>query len=481
MRMKAVNVLSLLIAACSAQLLTSPFIELPEDIEVLDYPERPFRGGSLSFSKSQSNLCDADVVQYTGYFDITGSNKKYFFWFFESRTSPATSPTVAWLTGGPGCSSMLALFGENGPCTVTKDGKSTTPNPHSWTNNANMFWIDQPPGAGFSEGDADSGEVEVADDMLGFLIAFFEALPHYNKDFYIFGESYAGHYIPAIASRLHAYNKAGPKLRIDFKGVGIGNGLTAPSEQYKWYPLMDYNSTTAPQVVSKSEFEEINASVEMCTRLIDLCNAFEGKNPSCLASMLYCNMKLMKPYQDKGMNPYDMRLKCAKPPLCYDFGVIDTFLNDPEVQRAIGVSKPWESCNFQVNLQFIFDFMKNYNQVIPELLEDGLRVLVYVGDQDFICNWIGNKHWVLDLDWSGKEGMNKAKDATYVDNKGDDIGLLRQFKGLSFLQFYKAGHMVPMDQPEKSLKMFNDFLANVLKPTEQMVEQEEETFEIEVE
>lgn len=457
--MKFLTVLSPLTSLVTGQLLVPPFTSLPLDEPTIHSHASPYLGGKLVFTAPTAKLCDPAVVQYTGYFNIIETNKRYFFWFFESRSSPSTDPTVAWLTGGPGCSSLLALFGENGPCTVNKDGKGTTSNPSSWTQNANMFWIDQPPGAGFSEGDADSGEAEVARDMLGFLQAFFEALPQYNRDFYIFGESYAGHYIPAIASALHKYNKGEPPLRIDFKGMGIGNGLTAPSEQYKWYPEMAYNSSTAPQIVTKEEYEQMQNSVPACVNAIEMCNTFDGRNPLCFVAMLVCNLALMKPYQDHGMNPYDMRLKCEKPPLCYDFSEIDVFLNDPDVQKTIGVDKPWESCNFQVNMQFIFDFMRNYDQLVPELLEDGIRVLIYVGDQDFICNWIGNKHWVLNLEWSGKEGFNNQPDVLYKDDKGEEIGLMRSYKSFSFLQFFKAGHMVPMDQPEKSLYMFNDFLA----------------------
>jgi len=458
--MKLILVLWSIATFALSQLLTHPFIPLSGDFGVTSIPKYSFGYGSLVFSDGDSRLCDPSVVQYTGYFAIAGSDKKYFFWFFESRNNPSSSPTVAWLTGGPGCSSMLALFGENGPCTVNKDGNSTTVNPYSWNTNANMFWIDQPPGTGFSEGDADSGEAEVAADMLGFLEAFFKALPQYNKNFYIFGESYAGHFIPAIASLLHRYNKKSPALVIDFKGMGIGNGLTAPSEQYKWYPLMAYNSSTAPPVVSEREFHDMQSSVDTCTRLIEACNKFEGQNPTCLAALIYCNLKLMKPYQDHGMNPYDMRLKCAKPPLCYDFKEIGEFLNRKEVQKVLGVSANWQECNFQVNMQFAFDFMRDYDQLIPELLEDGIRVLIYAGDQDFICNWIGNKKWLLNLEWAGKEKFNAQPDQVYQNAKGEDIGNIRTFGPLTFLQVFEAGHMVPMDQPEKSLHMFNEFLSS---------------------
>lgn len=471
-RMKFCIVIGILLESVQAQLLTYPWLDIPKLLgnkatsAEREVKSHKFKGGRLTISEP-SGLCDPAVKQYSGYFSITDTNKKYFYWFFESRSDPSSSPTVAWLTGGPGCSSMLALFGENGPCTVNKEGSDTTLNPHSWNTVANMLWIDQPAGTGFSQGDYDSGETEVADDMLGFLLAFFEALPEYNTQFYIFGESYAGHYIPAIAHRLYLHNKdPSSKHLIDFKGIGIGNGLTSPEEQYKWYPEMAFNSSSAPQVVTEAEYNEMQSAVSTCTGLIKVCNAFDkdtaSSNPACIAAMMYCNMKLMMPYQKHGMNPYDMRLKCEHEPLCYDFSEIGIYLNDPSVRKALGVDPSagnWDECNKAVNINFVNDFMKNFDYLIPDLLEAGIPVLVYVGDQDFICNWIGNKHWVLELEWSGKSEMNNAEDFLLKSDTGAEVGKVRYAKNIFyFLQVFQAGHMVPMDQPENALFMFKTFL-----------------------
>merc|ERR1712178_269422 len=90
-------------------------------------------------------LCDQSVKQHYGYFHISGGKKKhYFYWMFEATHKPRDAPVVMWLTGGPGCSSEVALFTENGPCSVNKDGKTTTPNKHSWNRVANVIYVDQP-------------------------------------------------------------------------------------------------------------------------------------------------------------------------------------------------------------------------------------------------------------------------------------------------------------------------------------------------
>ena len=89
-----------------------------------------------------TGLCDS-VKSEAGYFKIEGSkNKNYFYWFFEARNNPETAPTILWMTGGPGCSSGIALFKENGPCMIDPAHQDQTkPNPFSWNTNANIMAI----------------------------------------------------------------------------------------------------------------------------------------------------------------------------------------------------------------------------------------------------------------------------------------------------------------------------------------------------
>ena len=104
--------------------------------------------GQKSHGKLKSEpveaLCDTTVKSESGYYSVSsGQDKNYFYWFFESRATPSTDPLIIWLTGGPGCSSQLALLSENGPCKPTADGLDTVNNPYSWNTNANIMWIDQ--------------------------------------------------------------------------------------------------------------------------------------------------------------------------------------------------------------------------------------------------------------------------------------------------------------------------------------------------
>ncbi|KAJ1424394.1 Alpha/Beta hydrolase protein [Ochromonadaceae sp. CCMP2298] len=433
--------------------------------------------GVLKDGPVQEQLCDKTVKSLSGYFSVGEEqfDKNYFYWMFESRSSPSTDPLVMWLTGGPGCSSQLALLSENGPCKVTEDGLGTVNNPYSWNNNANIFWIDQPADVGYSYGTPnDNNEEEVGNDMFDFLQNFFTAHPEYvDRPLFVFGESYGGHYAPAIAARIFQGNLDNEGIHINLAGVGVGNGLTDPVVQYQYYPEMAMNNSYDIKTVSEDAYDKMVSHVPACVKMAQACQLDQE---ACVPADDFCNLMETTPYYKTGLNPYDIRVPCGESDLCYDFTNIETYLNLNSTREALGVSskvESWQTCNNAVNALFAGDWMHNFQQVLQPLLEGGVRVLIYAGDVDFICNWIGNKAWTKELPWTGKAAYNAEADTewVYVD---EVAGSVQQVVGgkartamaaegagsLTFLQVYEAGHMVPMDQPAAALALLNAFTAN---------------------
>ena len=190
-----------------------------------------------------------------------------FYWFFEARQAPETAPLVIWLTGGPGCASEVALFYENGPFTINDD-LSLRSNAQSWNEVANLLYVDQPIGTGFSKSSSifhyDTNEDEIAANMKLFIDGFLEANPQYKgRDFFITGESYAGHYIPSIACHFVKEIPAG-SLGLNFKGIAIGNGWVDPYIQYPQYAEFAYEN----KLVTFAEYEALKKGFSACQDMI---------------------------------------------------------------------------------------------------------------------------------------------------------------------------------------------------------------------
>lgn len=228
----------------------------------------------------------------------------------------------------------------------------------------------------------------VGEDMYHFLQAFFEKHTEYqNREFFVFGESYGGHYAPAVASRIHKGNQAKEGIFINLKGVGVGNGLTDPVIQYSYYPAMAMNNTYGVKAVTEEQYQRMVDDVPRCQNLARFC---QFNHSTCETAYTYCNLMETTPYYNSGLNPYDIRKPCGESSLCYDFTNIETFMNLDSTRTALHVSdevKKWETCNTAVDVMFMGDWMRDYQQVLVPMLEDGIRVLIYAGDVDFICNW----------------------------------------------------------------------------------------------
>ncbi|WOG87640.1 hypothetical protein DCAR_0206870 [Daucus carota subsp. sativus] len=406
-----------------------------------------------------------DLGHHAGYYRLPHSNDgRMFYFFFESRQSKA-DPVVIWLTGGPGCSSELAMFYENGPFHVANN-LSLTWNDFGWDKVSNLIYVDQPIGTGFSyssdDDDIRHSEEGVSNDLYDFLQEFFKAHPQYVKnDFYITGESYAGHYIPAFAARVHQGNKRKEGIPINFKGFAIGNGLTDPEIQYKAYT--DYALDN--KLIKKSDYNEINKLIPSCERAIKLCGPADER--SCLTAYRICNNifnDIMSLVGNK--NYYDIRKECEGD-LCYDFSNMEKFLKQKSVRDALGVGDiEFVSCSSAVYDAMITDWMRNLEVGIPALLEDGIKMLVYAGEYDLICNWLGNSKWVHAMKWSGQKDFVSASTIPFLVD-GAEAGQMKSHGPLTFMKVHNAGHMVPMDQPKASIEMLTKWTQGKLVKTEQ--------------
>lgn len=205
------------------------------------------------------------------------------------------------------------------------------------------------------------------------------------------------------------------------------------------------NNNYGKTLVSSVTYADMERAQPTCLQLIAACQADKSV---CPCAIDFCEGQLVNPILEEGqVNPYDLRKSCigAGGIECYNQLPVRTFLNDKRVMQNLNVNRKhvhsWQECNNIVYNDFSLDWMQSYEQLIPPMLKDGIRVVIYAGDADLMCNWLGNKMWTLALNWPGKDGFNQAKDEPYiVDDK--TVGTVRQYGGFSFMRVSNSGHMV---------------------------------------
>lgn len=412
---------------------------------------------ALRVSKHDPAVLGIDSVkQSSGYLDY--NDKHFFYWFFESRSDPANDPVVLWLNGGPGCSSMTGLFFELGPSSLSFDLRPVHNN-HSWNSNASVVFLEQPVGVGYSYGSGKvSSSYAAAADVFVFLELFFQQHPQLLRNrFHIAGESYAGHYIPAIASEI--LNHA--DRTFELHSVLVGNGITDALVQNKYYQPMACGLGGHPQLLADSQCDQMLRDYPKCARLVQACYRTRSAF-ACVPAELYCSQKLLGPFQDTGLNFYDVRGPCeSNSSLCYtEMEYIEQYLNLPHVQHALGAEvQSYAGCSDDVFSSFAMtgDGSKPFQHYIAELLDSHVPVLIYAGDKDFICNWLGNFGWSDNLDWQYQREFQAEYLKPWKNSANRTIGQVKSFGNFTFLRVFDAGHMVPHDQPEAALQMLNSW------------------------
>ncbi|WOK93992.1 hypothetical protein Cni_G02693 [Canna indica] len=144
---------------------------------------------------------------YASYVRIN-EDKSMFYWFYKAVKAPSKKPLLLWLNGGPGCSTIAkGALQELGPFLVTNDGSNLVFNPYTWSNVANLLFLESPVGVGFSYSNKSSdlenqNDEIIAKDTYTFLINWFIKFPEFKShEFYIAGESYADVAVPMQSTR----------------------------------------------------------------------------------------------------------------------------------------------------------------------------------------------------------------------------------------------------------------------------------------
>ncbi|KAL3841151.1 hypothetical protein ACJIZ3_025742 [Penstemon smallii] len=368
----------------------------------------PDKIGSLPGQPTRVNF-----QQYSGYITIyvnddiaNHQQQRYYFYYFVQAQTTQPKPLVLWLNGGPGCSSVGAgAFGEHGP--FQPRGNILVKNDSSWNKEANILYLESPAGVGFSYSanksfyESVNDEITAKDNLI-FLQNWFDKFPEYkNRDFFIAGESYAGHYVPQLANLI-----LNSKAKINLKGVAIGN------------PLLEFNT----DFNSRAEFLWSHGLISDATynKFTFVCNNSEIRRQASsggLTPVCYNVINQVSTEIGKFIDSYDVTLDVCLSSVVMQSEVLNQIKDEPEIDvcvedetivylnredvkkalhaRLVGV-KRWGICSEVVRYE-----MQNLEipsiGILGSLVKKGIRVLVYSGDQDSVLPFTATRSLVNGL------------------------------------------------------------------------------------
>ena len=414
--------------------------ETPSAKTKVDFPES-LAGRSIASS----------FDMYTGYINVTDTPDYLFYWFFAAQNGDENAPLVIWTNGGPGCSSMEGASTENTPLTLfdIKESCSSdqcdysgqlSTNPYGWNARANVLYIDQPRYVGFSFGYGDyvTSSTDAGEDFVTFLTSWLDYFPEFKgRETIISGESYGGHYVPAMADAVMNYNEAlsESSSQINLAGLFIGNGC-------------------------------VNNTVQNGDTYIDFLHAQKLIPDDATPRNEATAEAMMIKHIGYSPNYYDYRLESVSCSGCYGYNYsawADWFLRD-DVKEALGIcgksgddafSGSAGGCisipGFDSHDQF------DYSGALGRALDSGIPVTLLYGKADTACNYVGGYSMANTISWKGTQDFaNTALQPLLL--LGSQIGSTKTFGGLSWLEIESAGHMVPIDQPVGALLGLNTIL-----------------------
>jgi len=365
---------------------------------------------------------------------IDKTNKyKLFFWLFKSRDKSPYAPLVIFLNGGPGSSGEEVVLMENGPFRINND-LTLRKNLDSYINTADVMYLDQPIGTGYSVCNDTSripkNQAQAATDLAYFFNEFYEKYANYKgRRTFFTGQSFAGHYIPGLVPTLI---KTVPHMNV--KGVSVGNGaisIAAYAKNNIWPKF-----ALARDIIGNIGYVIGGIQNWLCGKLINMgmINIF---------SALICSSAMNIPIN--GRNRYDYTTTCKYEPDCYDFRNVSAFLKQTSIEKILRTEgMKWEYTNLDVNNAMLYDNFDDYSSGFTDLLSRNISVTLYYGEKDYICNYEGGLAWLNDLNWQFTKPLVAQKESMIESG----IGHMKGFYLFNYIRLKDAGHFVTMDKPE---------------------------------
>ncbi|XP_057774000.1 serine carboxypeptidase-like 34 isoform X2 [Salvia miltiorrhiza] len=426
--------------------------------------------------------------QYAGYVTVNESHgRALFYWFFEATKNPQRKPLLLWLNGGPGCSSIgYGQSEELGPFFPQKGKPELKLNNNSWNKAANLLFLESPVGVGFSYTNTSKdlkdhiGDTITAQDSYNFLLGWFRRFPQFKShEFYIAGESYAGHYVPQLAELIVEENKkASDDDHINLKGIMIGNAaIDSETDQkglidYAWHHAV-ISDELYEKIKKKCNFklenvsDDCNNALEKYFEVYRIIDMYSLYTPICVdsnyttISQPYSHFKGALPKYVSHIGIHGRALAGYDP--CASV-YTKNYFNRPDVQQALhaNVTKipyPWVHCSDNLDYRSS-DIAFSLLPTIKRIVASNLRVWIFSGDTDGRVPVTSTRYALRKL----KLEIEEEWTPWYTDKK--QVGGWRvEYKGVTFVTVRGAGHQVPTFKPRQALQMLKHFLKNQKLPS----------------
>ncbi|KAF5333394.1 hypothetical protein D9611_002652 [Ephemerocybe angulata] len=422
---------------------------------VNQHPEHPLRiyAGHLPSETNATRLATNDVTAHI------------YFMMVKNRRAADRERVIFWFNGGPGCSSFDGAMMEVGPWRW--DGKAAGQESFNvkeggWEEYATMVFVDQPPGTGFSYTSEENYAHTIKDaqgHLLEFMRNFYSVFPEYKyADTYMAGESFAGQWIPYFADAILKSN-----LDVPLRGIAIGNGWMDVKRQSLSY--FDYGVKMGLLEEGSEDWEHVKKLQDRCEAKIAKVEDEPMSITGCTSAMMGIVLKKTPDQHGKKMclNMYDVRYEDTAPDCGMNWPpemhAITDFLGRPGVVDALHANAhpgAWKECRSAVHTAFREKEEQSSVTVLPNVLSK-IPVLIFAGDQDLICNYLGIENMIRELKWNGAKGLGNVQTQNWSVN-GSSAGTWVSSRNLTYVKIFNASHMVPFDLPHVAHDMMLRFM-----------------------